>query len=360
MSRKQLRVGVAGYGRSGCDIHVAWLRHEPGKFKIVAVADQLPARRKDAERDFGCLTYEDYRQLLKNTEMDLFINALPSHLHGKVTVEALKKGHHVVCEKPNGRTVREFDRMVAAAKKAGKLYLPFQNSRFYPFFTKMKQVMDSGVLGDIVSVRSIWGGFARRWDWQTLQKFSGGNLLNTGPHPMDHAVVLFGEKDPKVFCRMKAIQPFGGDAEDFCIVTLYGDRTDPVIEVVLNNYLAYPAGELYTVCGTLGGLTGGPNGLRWKFFGPKKAPKQRLSKPWSDDRKYCSEALPWKEKSWVPPKFKKAKSADYAYNSYAFYKNVYDVLVNGAEPVIKHAEVRRQIKAIEACHRQNPLPKRKK
>jgi len=243
---------------------------------------------------------------------------------------------------------------VAAAKKAGKLYAPFQNSRFYPFFIKMREVIDSGVLGEILHIRSVWSGFSRRWDWQTLQNNYGGNLLNTGPHPMDHAIMLFGEGEPQVFCRMKSIQPFGGDAEDFCTVTLYGENA-PVIEILLSSYLAYPIGDQYNISGTYGGLTGGPKGLTWKYFDPKKAPDHEFWSPWSLDRGYCREELPWVEESWEPEEM---EYDAFQANSRAFYNNIYDVLVNGAELVVKPEEVRRQIAVIEECHRQNPLPRR--
>jgi len=332
------------------------LREAPSQFQIVAVADQLPERRTEAERDFGCATYPDYRDMIKEGGFDLFINSLPSFLHPKGTIKALKAGHNVVCEKPLARKLKDFDKMVKASRKSGKHLLPFQNSRFYPFFRKMRQVIDSGVLGEILHIRSVWSGFGRRWDWQTLQKMHGGNLLNTGPHSVDHAVMLFGPKKPKVFCRMKSIQPFGGDAEDFCLVTLYG-KESPVVEIVLSSYLLHVPKDRYLVCGEYGGMAGGPAGLRWQYFDPAQAPTHELWTPWSRDRQYCSESLPWVKKSWKP---RKSKVDDFQANSRAFYNNVYDVLTKDAEPVVKLSEVRRQIGVMEECHRQNPLPKRGK
>lgn len=356
MSRKVLKVGIGGYGRSGRNIHTNWLKQAPSKYKVVAVADELPKRRKNAEEELGCKVYKDHLELLKNEkELDLYINALPSFLHASGSVAALKAGNNIVCEKPTAACVKDFDKVVDAAKAAGTMYAPFQNSRYYPFFKKMREVIDSGVLGDILHIRSVWGAFGRRWDWQTLQEMGGGNLMNTGPHPMDHAIILFGDKQPKVFCKMKSIQPFGGDAEDFCTVTLHGDHDDPVIEVLLSSYLSYPLGEMYNVSGTLGGMAGGPAGLKWKYFDPKKAPKQKLWPKWSKNRAYVSEKLPWVTHTWKRPK---TKLDDFNFNCRGFYNNIYDVLVKGANLIVKPEEVRRQVKAIEECHRQNPLPKR--
>ena len=356
MAPKRLRVGIAGYGRSGCGIHARWLREDPEKYEIVAVCDTKKAFRDEAKEDFGCKVYTDWKPLLEETKMDLFINALPSHLHVKPTIEALRRGNHVVCEKPLATKVKDFDRMVEAAKKAKKAFIPFQNSRFFPFFRKMREVLDSGVLGELVHVRSTWGAYARRWDWQTLQEFNGGNLLNTGPHPMDHAIMLFGKKSPKVFCRMKAEHPSGGDAENFCHLTLYGGAKDPVIDVQLNSFLAYPPADMYSLSCTRGGLAGGPDGLRWKYFDPKKTSAPKMWKNWSDKRAFCGEKLPWVEKTWTPAKHEKDS---FNHNSRAFYDNVHDVIVKRGRQIIRHDEVRRQLAAIEECHRQNRLPKRK-
>jgi hypothetical protein len=156
---------------------------------------------------------------------------------------------------------------------------------------------------------------------------------------------------------MKSIHPTGADAENYCNVTLFGGHDEPVIEVVLNSFMAYPEGAMYNVSGTYGGLQGGPDGLTWKFFDPKKAPKVKMWPQWSKDRAYCGETLPWVEKKWKPGR---TKLSAFDTNCKAFYKNVYDVLVKGEKQIVTHAQVRRQIRAIEECHRQNRLPKMKK
>ena len=78
MSGKVFRVGIAGQGRSGFDIHARWLREAPQQYKIVAVADQLPERREQAAKEFGCRVYADYHELIADRELDLFVNSLPS------------------------------------------------------------------------------------------------------------------------------------------------------------------------------------------------------------------------------------------------------------------------------------------
>ncbi len=347
-----IRVGIGGFGRSGCDIHSAWLKEAREQFAVVAVADQLPERRADAERDFGARTYTDFQEMLAAGGFDLFINALPSVLHAPASIAGLTAGYHVVSEKPSARRVADFDRILAASRASGKIFAPFQNSRFYPFFTKMREVLASGKLGKLLHARTSWGGYGRRWDWQTLQQFDGGNLLNTGPHPVDHGIMLFGEAMPHVFCRMLSVQPGGGDADDFASVTLYGEG-GPVIDILISSFQAYPPSEMYALSCEYGGIAGGPNGLRWRYFDPQQAPIPAFWQPWSRNREYCHEDLPWVEESWEP---NEDERQGFRYLSRAFYNNLYDVLVNGAALIVRHDEVRRQVAVHEECHRQNPLP----
>jgi len=353
MAKKVIRVGIAGQGRSGYDIHARWLREAPRQYKIVAVADEMAQRRREAVEAFGCRAYKTWQELVRDKEVELFVNALPSHLHPKGTIAAFAAGHHVVCEKPLAVKVKDFDRMVAAAKRARKLFAPFQNSRFSRFFPKIQEVIASGKLGRILHIRINCSRFGRRWDWQTRQDMWGGNLNNTGPHPMDQAVMLFGDAVPEVFCRMASESGSTGDADDFSAVTLFG-RGRPVVEVLVSSYQPYPQGDMYCISGTRGGLAGGPGGLRWRYFDPKKAPKLRMLKGWSYERQYCKEELPWVEKSWTPPK---TKLDGFQRNSKAFYNNVYDVLTSKGKLVVTPAQVRRQVAVLEECHRQNKLPR---
>lgn len=354
---KLIKVGIAGFGRSGYGIHANYLKHDQARFKVVAVADADPERRADAVREFGAAVYGDYQEMLAQADFDLFVNATPSRFHVEASQAALTAGRHVLAEKPSAFTVADFNQLLKTARKARKVFYPFQNSRFYPFFIKMREVIASGVLGEIISIRTNWSGFSRRWDWQTLQREGAGNLWNTGPHPVDQAIVLFGEGKPKVFCRMHADHyPFEGDANNFCALTLYG-AGHPTIEIVLSSFQAYPQGEMYNVSGTRGGLTGGPSGLKWKYYRPEEAPAHEFWRPWSDHRQYCTEPLPWHEESWAETS-NDSNATGFVEIVATLYGDLYEVLVNGKKPEIKHEQVRRQIAVMVEAHRQNPLPQR--
>ena len=362
MNGKVIRVGIAGQGRSGYNIHTQCLRNKTDKYKIVAVADQLAERQRDAENEFGARAYDDYLKLIRAGGFDLFVNALPSPLHVPVTIQALKAGYNVICEKPMAKSVTEFDKMATVAAKSGRLLMPFQNNRFQPFFDKILEIVHSGILGEIIYVRSNWSHFCRRWDWQTFQKNMGGALFNTGPHAIDQALMLFPfNVKPKVFCRMECKNRMGGDANDFCALTIYGHNA-PTMEINISQYQAYPE-QRYSISGTLGGLTGNEMELHWKYYDPQKAPNQKLWTKWSVNRKYPTETLPWEEKSWHINHDEAKKTVGYTLRSFLsgperIYDNVYNTLHGKEKPIVTLPQVRRQIAIFEEAHRQNKLPRK--
>jgi predicted dehydrogenase len=353
MAEKIIRVGVMGQGRSGFAIHVKWLREAKEQFKVVGIADLLPERH-EAVAELGARGHADYHDLLadKSLGIDLIVNSLPSHLHTAGAIAALNAGYNVLSEKPFALTLADFDAMAAAAKKNDRKLFAFQNSRFQPGFRKMKEVLDSGKLGRLVHARIQASGFGRRWDWQTTQSRAGGNINNTGPHPLDHAVMLFGDRTPQVFAKLASENPYG-DADNFAAVSLYGENA-PLVEVIVSSFQAYPAGETFNLACTCGGLTGGNSTLKWKYFDPEKAPAHSPMHGWSDKRSYNGEQLPWVEESWtLTPVLE-----NFQQMSRDLYNNLYDVLVRGAEPIVKLEQVRRQVGVLEQVHSQNPLPKK--
>ncbi|MBQ5771720.1 MAG: gfo/Idh/MocA family oxidoreductase, partial [Clostridia bacterium] len=131
----------------------------------------------------------------------------------------------------------------------------------------------------------------------------------------------------------------------------------PLVEVQVSSFQAYPQGEMYNIQAEFGGMTGGPNGLKWKYFDPKEAPEQHLIRTPLTDKNgnpaYCGEKLPWVEESWV------AGEGESAFVSavHDFYTTVQEHLLLGKPLYIHAEEVRRQIAVIRKCHEQNPLDK---
>lgn len=347
-----IRVAILGQGRSGRDIHGAHLSKDRERYRIVAVVDPLAKRRARAEAEYGCESYAEHGLLLSRDDVDLVVNAAPSRFHVPLSLEFLEAGFHVLCDKPLAERVADVDRLIAASEASGKCLAVFQQSRYSPAFQQLRRVIESGVLGEIVQVSITYSGFSRRYDWQTLTAEMGGNLLNTGPHPLDQALQLFGtDRMPEVTCFMRRTVSYG-DADDHVLLILSGEDR-PLLHLEISSCCKYP-GATYTVYGTRGGLTGDTSRLEWQYFDPATAPPLQLittpiEKP-DGTPAYCSDALEWQREEWRAPE----GPGLFPTMSQAFYAMLHRTLTEGAPLSITPQEVRQQIAVIEAAQRQNP------
>lgn len=344
---KIVRVAIVGQGRSGRNIHANSLRTWTDKFQIVAVVDGDEERRSRAVRELGCEAFPTIEALFERSDIDLVVNATPSHLHAPISLDLLTRGFNVLCEKPLASSVEQVDELIAAAKRSGKVLSVFQQSRYSPSFLKVREVIESGVLGRIIKINIVFSSFGRRADWQTLKKFNGGELMNTGPHPMDQALQLLGtDQMPEVTCEMDLANAFG-DAEDYVHVILKADQR-PTIDMEISACNAYPPYN-YHVQGTNGGLVGTFQQLKWKYFKPEEAPAREVSEE-SPPLRLEGEAPPAKEQlHWYEESAEPTGSA-----AKTFYTMLYHTLVHGRPLEVTPAQVRQQIAVMKRCFEQNP------
>lgn len=352
---KKLNVAILGQGRSGWKIHGKAMLNASDLFETVAIVEPIKERRDKVAKRYGkeIDTYTDYTELFGRNDIDLVINATPSYLHVDTTRDLMEHGFNVLCDKPLARHESEVQLLIDTAKANGVGFYIFQQSRFAAFFTKINEIIDSGVLGRIIQISISYSGFTRRWDWQTVQAFNGGSLLNTGPHPMDQALQLFGEGEPDVKCFMDRVNTFG-DAEDYVKVILSG-KGKPVIDIEVSSCKPYNP-FLYNIQASNGGLTATTDKINYKYFKPEECKDQHLIKTPLEDAEgepaYCSEELKIYEEEW---KIESEEFGTFADMTGDYYKMLHKHITEGGELVVKPEQVKKQIRVIEECHRQNPL-----
>jgi len=334
-----VKVGIAGLGRSGWGIHANTLEKCPSMYRVAAVFDSIEQRRTEAVQRFGCKAHPDFDSLIRDREIELVVIATPSHLHAQQSIEALRAGKMVVCEKPMATTLAETDAMIETARETGSLLTIFQNRRFDQDFLKVREVIQSGKLGRIVLIKMTSHSFGRRWDWQTLRKFGGGELSNNGPHLIDQALQLLGEKEPEVFCDLQRTLTLG-DSEDHAKIVLRAPNS-PMIDIEVTRACAYPQNQ-WLIMGTQGGLKGDASFLEWKYLDPDSLPLRQVETEPTPDRSYNWEEIPWKEETWTAPE-------DHDAGALTFYHELYRTLRQGAPLSVTPESVRKVMWVIEKC-----------
>lgn len=334
-----VKVGISGLGRSGWNIHASLFEFLPEKYRVVAVADPMEERLREAVAKFGCKAYSDFEQLISDEEVELVVVATPSHLHSSQTIMALKSGKNVVCEKPMAATITEADEMIRVAERTGNLLVVFHNSLFAPDYLKVKEVIQSGKLGRIVLVKIHNHSFSRRWDWQTLRKFGGGELRNNGVHSIVQGLQIMGSEEPEVFCDLQRTLTLG-DAEDHVKILLKAPDA-PLVDIEVTRACAYPQ-EKWLVMGTQGGLAGTSIALRWKYFNPNDLPPRQLEIEPVPDRSYNMDDIKWIEGNYVI-------NAGHQSSGLLFYEELYKTLRYRAPPPVPLGLARRVMWVVEKC-----------
>ncbi|HEX3000573.1 MAG TPA: Gfo/Idh/MocA family oxidoreductase [Armatimonadota bacterium] len=290
-----IKAGLVGLGRAGWGMHCPELAGKEDKFQYVAACDLIPERRERMAAKYGCKTYDDIKALIADPEVEMVDIATRSLDHYKHAVMALEAGKYVFLEKPMCMNYEEAVKLQGLSElHPGKLYIR-HNRRFEPGFLHIREIIASGILGEVFEIRLARVSYSRRDDWQTIKEFGGGQLLNWGPHIVDHALQFLESPVAKMWSNLKRVAAVG-DAEDHLKIVLTGE-SGRVVDLEISGGSAMSAPE-YIILGTKGGLTSSGDSITLKYLDPKQTLPPRTANPGTPGDTFgAPEKLPWIEET---------------------------------------------------------------
>lgn len=172
--------------------------------KIIAVADCIKEKAEAMAKEYKAKAYTDFERMLREEDIQVLHICTPHYLHTSMAVTGLRAGVHVFMEKPpiiNRHQWEELYEAVQDARTKGgnKLGICFQN-RFNPSVTLIKDKLQKGELGKVLSARGIvtWRRdkeYYTESDWRgSLEKEGGGALINQSIHTLDLLQYFIDEK----------------------------------------------------------------------------------------------------------------------------------------------------------------------
>ncbi|MBT3266563.1 Gfo/Idh/MocA family oxidoreductase [Candidatus Poribacteria bacterium] len=204
-----LRVALIGCGGiAATHVHgYAALPPEDVRVTVVCDADRGSAEAL-ARRAGATQVDEDWATTVARTDIDAVDVCLPHDLHAPVAIAAAEHGKHVIVEKPLATTLADADAMIAAAERSGVVLMCALCERYHPEYECIKEIVDSGVLGDPVLARIDHNQDVEmppgHWIRQA-ERIGGGAIASAGCHRLDllrwyfgevAAVSSFGYRDP--------------------------------------------------------------------------------------------------------------------------------------------------------------------
>lgn len=276
---------VYNFAIIGCG-WIAESKHIPGitaqpDAKIAALCDIKEEKAHSLNEKFkvGARIYQDYRELLKNPEIDIVHVATPNPTHCEITTAALEAGKHVLVEKPMACTKAECRQMMEAAHKAGKKMTVGFNWRLRPQTLYLKEMCENGELGEIYFAKAHSARYRDVPYWGELINGNngGGVLIDGAPHSLDLVLWLLDNYEPlsvkaHTYNKMKGEsdgnswgpwpeEEFKVEDSGFALITMKNGVTIFLEAAWLIHMIS--GDNMCTLCGTKGGADMfGDSGLR--------------------------------------------------------------------------------------------------
>ncbi len=250
---KKLNVAIIGCGNVS-KVHFA-ATVQSDKAVLRAACDVKPDRAEAAGKKYSVPHFVDYRDVLE-LDLDAIHICTPHHTHAEIARAALKKGIHVLTEKPMAISLADADDMIACAKTNNRyLGVIFQN-RYNPSSQAMKEVVESGELGTLKGARAYvtWyrpDDYYSKSDWKgTWDKEGGGVLIDQAIHTLDLLQWVVGGIDSiEASINNRTHQLI--DVEDVAEATVYF-KNGTIGNIYATNYYTYDADVMLEIHGEKG------------------------------------------------------------------------------------------------------------
>ncbi|MDZ4198342.1 MAG: Gfo/Idh/MocA family oxidoreductase [Kiritimatiellia bacterium] len=268
-----IRIGLIGVGRAGWQMHTRELEPYGELFTFVAACDLIRERRDRMHEKYQATPYRRAEDLIADPRVELVDVASRTTDHLTHAKGALEAGKFVFLEKPIGANWAEVRQLQALSVRYPRKLFIRHNRRFEPAFQHVREIIDSGLLGSVHAITLRRGVYQRRDDWQTLRRCGGGQLLNWGPHIIDHALRFLKTPPVSIFSHLQQVAA-AGDAEDLVRILLR-NREGMIVDLEISGARVQPEPEI-RVCGKKGSLTCTGETIQLRYLRPdvKRAPRR--------------------------------------------------------------------------------------
>lgn len=231
MTRQRvLRLALVGCGNIA-RAHWHGIRHHVPELQVVAAVDANPQRAAAMAERTQSRPFSSLSEALASIDIDAVDIMLPHDLHEAVALEAFAAGKHVVLEKPMAQDLAACERILAAARKAGSVFMIAEQSQYWPDVHRAKALLDAGAIGNLVSARAYFVDNLRRdpadpvpWRFR-LARAGGGISMDGGLHWIRPLRILLGDVDAVVAVTGRPVADMEGESYAQAILRFRGGAT---------------------------------------------------------------------------------------------------------------------------------------
>ena len=328
---KVMNIGIVGYGGMGSYHAERLIPDEGDLFKVLGIYDINEERSlKASEKNID--TYKSYEDLLADNNIEAILIATPNDSHKDLSIKALQAGKHVICEKPVTMNTQEFDEIIEVAQEKNKVFMVHQNRRWDPDFLLVKDLYKTRAIGDIFQIESrVHGANGIPGDWRHLKKHGGGMLLDWGIHLLDQIFWMVESPVAKIETDLSYI--LGDEVDDgFTTYITFENGIRSVVEVGTTNFTSLPRWYVKGNKGTARIDDWDLSGEMVIATGTEVEAKPSPIRAGVGLTKTMAPPVQGVTKKIALPKPNVTQPT--------FYRNFYEVIRYGTEPIVKNEEVR--------------------
>ena len=241
-----INVALVGFGLSGRYLQAPFFEANPNfRLKTVVTNSHNPQAIFPSVQ-----VAKSIDEVLADDEIDLVSICSPSSTHHELAIKSLQANKHILVEKPFTSTVEEAEEIIGLAKKQNKIVCVFQNRRFDGDFRTVRKVVDSGVLGELISYEAHYDRYKPVLNpkrWKEVVSPANGILYDLGAHIIDQTITLFGK--PNAAWGETFVQREGSEIDDAFDIRLDYGKLKVTLKASL---LVREEGPRYVLHGTKG------------------------------------------------------------------------------------------------------------
>lgn len=332
-----IKLVIVGYGGMG-SYHARELIKASEGVEVHGIYD-IDDTRLVSGSQAGFSVYESLEEVLSDSEVEAILIATPNDTHRDIAIHALRAGKHVICEKPVMMSTKELDEVLLVARETKNLFMVHQNRRWDADFLTVASLYEKKQVGEVFQIESrVHGANGIPGDWRHKKQHGGGMLLDWGVHLLDQLLFLIDSPVKKVAADLSFV--LGDEVDDgFISYLTFENGVRAIVEVGTTNFIKLPRWYIK-------GLEGSGIIYDWDLSG------EVIKQTGVIDH---NNLIPIKAgqgltKTMAPPSEEATTRYDLPERkavTTTFYRNVHDVIRQGAEPVVKNTEVRRVLALID-------------
>jgi len=211
----RLKVAVVGLGNQAKWCHIEQMKEMEDEFEIAYLVDIDGDKAREVSREYGLKGTDNLEEVLKDASVEMVSVVTPCATHREITKRALQAGKNVLVEKPMATTVQECDEMIEEARRAGKVLGVFHQRRWYANQRVIKEVLERGDLGRLISVRLVMSSEPEKVAERVVgpesglpfeKRFALSPACDGFVHYPDKVNHLLGERATRLFSRASFLE----------------------------------------------------------------------------------------------------------------------------------------------------------